>query len=149
MARTFYPTARRIDKLSKEEVLDLTFDLINAFRYVQTPLETALLMQDLLTGSEIRQLAKRLRIAKLLLKGETQRDIARQLHCSLATVTKVSIWLSRGGEGLRQIVSKLPKKYKMPEKLPSGPIEYHLPQLMIALAQYSLAKHQKVKWRHS
>lgn len=119
------------------------FDLINAFRLVKTPFETALLMQDLLTASEIKHLAKRLRIAKLLLDGETHRDIASKLHCSLATVTKISIWLNQGGEGLRETVARLPTRYPMPKNLPKKPIEFQLPQVLLALAQYSLATHQK------
>ncbi len=140
---TYYPKPKRLDKLSKEKQLDLMFDLINAFRLVKTPFETALLIQDLLTASEIKHLAKRLRIAKLLLSGEIQRDIAEKLHCSLATVTKVSIWLNQGGEGLREIIAKLPERYPIPKKLPKKPIEFQLPQVLLALAQYSVATHQQ------
>lgn len=143
----YYPTPKRLEKLSKEEQLDLMFDLINAFRLVNTPFETALLIQDLLTASEIKHLAKRLRIAKLLIAGETQRDIAGKLHCSLATVTKVSIWLNQGGEGLKQIVDKLPSRYSMPKKLPRKPIEFQLPQVLLTTAQYTLARRQQKQIR--
>ena len=139
----YYSKAKRIEKLSKVELLDLFFDLINAFRLAKTPLETTFLIQDLLTATEIKNLAKRLRIAKLLLSGMTQREIARKLHCSLATVTKVSIWLDQKGEGLKKAIAKLPKRYNFPKKLPRGPIEYHLPQVIIALVEYSLATRQK------
>ena len=142
---TYYPKAKRFEKLSKEELLDLFFDLINAFRLVKTPIETTLLIQDLLTASEIKNLAKRLRIAKLLLVGSTQREIVQKLHCSLATVTKVSIWLDQKGEGFKNVVSKLPARYKFPKKLPPGPLEYHLPQILMAVVDNSLAKHQKDK----
>lgn len=121
---TYYPRPKRLEKMSKEDQLDLMFDLINAFRLVKTPLETALLMQDLLTASEIKHLAKRLRIAKLLLDSETHRDIAGQLHCSLATVTKVSIWINQGGEGLKDVIAKLPGRYPTPKNLPKKPIEF-------------------------
>lgn len=140
---TFYPTVKRIEKLSKEDQLDLMFDLINAFRLVKTPLETALLMQDLLTASEIKHLAKRLRIARLLLNNETHRDIAKKLHCGLTTVTKVSMWLHQGGEGLKDVISRLPARYPIPDNLPKKPIEFQLPQALLALAQYSLATHQQ------
>ena len=55
---------RRLDLLPKDKQLDLVFDLINAFRIVKTPLETAFLIQDLLTANEVKNLATRLRIAK-------------------------------------------------------------------------------------
>ncbi|KKQ97846.1 MAG: TrpR like protein, YerC/YecD [Candidatus Woesebacteria bacterium GW2011_GWB1_39_12] len=142
---TYYTNPKRIEKFSREEQLDLLFDLVSAFSSVKTPFENALLMQDLLTASEIKNLAKRLRIAKLLIADENQRDISKKLHCSLATVTKVSIWLNEGGEGLKEAVSKLPKRYTYPKKLPPVPIEFHLPQAIIALSQYSLAKKQGKK----
>lgn len=140
---TYFSTEPRLEKFSRKELLDLTFDLINAFRLVKTPMQTALLMQDLLTASEIKQLAKRLRIAKLLISGaNTQREISKELHCSLATVTKVSAWLNRGGEGLRMVVTKLPKKYELPEKLPRMPLEFQLTQALLTLAQYKASKNQ-------
>lgn len=139
---TFYPKTTRLERLSKEEILDLSLDLINAFRLVKTHFQTALLLQDLLTAAEIKNLAKRLRIAKFLLAGSTQREIADKLHCSLATVTKVNVWLNRGGEGFKGIISKLPERYKMPKNLPPGPIEYNLPQVLLLLTQYALAKRQ-------
>ena len=140
--RTYYPTQVRIEKLSRKEILNLTFDLINAFRIVKTPFETALLMQDLLTASEIKHLAKRLRIAKLLIQGLTQRQIANEVRCSTATVIKVNAWLTRGGEGLRNVIAKLPGRYELPEKLPNIPLEFQLPQTLLALAQYSVSKKQ-------
>ena len=143
--RTYYPTQVRIEKLSRKEILNLTFDLINAFRIVKTPFETALLMQDLLTASEIKHLAKRLRIAKLLIQGLTQRQIANEVRCSTATVIKVNAWLTRGGEGLRNAITKLPGRYELPEKLPNIPLEFQLPQTLLALAQYSVSKKQTAR----
>jgi len=139
---TYYPRAKRLEKLSRKELLDLSFDLINAFRLVKTPFETSLLLQDLLTASEIKNLSKRLRIAKLLLSRENQREIARELHCSTATVTKVSFWLKEGGEGLRTVIQKLPKRYELPSDLPNIPVEFQLPRVLLSLAQYSISKKQ-------
>ena len=141
---TYYPTKPRFEKLSKNYLIDLNFDLINAFSSVKNSLETALLIQDLLTANEIRQLAIRLRIAKFLLSTDnTYREIAKELQCSPATVTKVAIWLERGGEGLKKVIAKLPTRYELPKKLPQGPIEYHLPELLLALAKYSISTSQR------
>src|SRR3972149_8053714 len=129
---TFNP--ERVEKLSRNEQLDLLFDLVNAFSSVKTPFETALLMQDLLTASEIKHLAKRLRIAKLLIQGLTQRQVAGEVRCSTATVIKVNAWLTRGGEGLRNVIAKLPGRYELPEKLPKIALEFQLPQTLLALA---------------
>lgn len=131
-------------KFSRDEQISLIFDLVNAFRLVKTPFETALLMQDLLTADEIKHLAKRLRIAKLLIDGRTHREIAEDLNCSFATVTKISIWLRQGGKGLKNIISKLPAKYDIPKDLPAIPIEFQLPKVLLATAQYLIAKKQNI-----
>lgn len=140
---TYYPTVKRRERLKREELLELMFDLLNAFRLLKTPLETAFLIQDLLTAGEIKNLAKRLRIAKLLLANKTQREIAQEVKVSTATVTKVSLWLGRGGEGFKGVISKLPKKYELPKKLPDRPLTFNLPETLLTLASYSLAKDQE------
>jgi len=140
MRKTYYLRPKRLEKLTREEKLDLMFDLVHAFRIVRNPRETALFLQDLLTANEIRNLGFRLRIAKLLLTGKTFKEIQDKIHVSSATVTKVSIWLSQGGEGLGSVIAKLPLRYNMPKNLPPGPIEYHLPQLLAGITQYNLAK---------
>lgn len=107
---TYYPKPQRLDKLSREEHEDLAFDLINAFSIVKTPVESAYLLNDLLTKKEIENLAKRLRIAKLLVNGTKQEEIIKELHCSFGTVSKVKIWLVAGSEGLNRVIARLPKR---------------------------------------
>ncbi|MEK7498087.1 MAG: YerC/YecD family TrpR-related protein [Patescibacteria group bacterium] len=128
---------------NQEKQLDLLFDLINAFSLVKTSQESALLLQDLLTAGEIRNLGQRLRIAKLLLAGETQRDISTELKCSIATVIKVKSWLDQKGDGFRNVISKLPERYMYPEKLAKKPIEFQLPEALLKVAQYGLARSQE------
>ena len=135
----------KFEKISKEEKISLMFDLINSFRIVRSPLETALFLQDLLTAKEIRNLSIRLRIAKLLLVGKNQREIIDELHTSFATINKVKVWINQGGDGFKNVIGKLPLKWDIPKKLPRGPIEYHLPQTLIALAQYGVARNQDKK----
>ena len=133
---------KKFEGLSKEEKVDLMFDLINSFAMVKKPVETALFLQDLLTPNEIRNLSVRLRIAKLLLNGITHREIQKEIHTSLATITKVRNWLEEGGDGFKNVIARLPLKWEIPEKLPSGPIEFHLPQTLLATVQYAVAKSQ-------
>lgn len=143
MARTYYPPIKRLEKLSRQELLDLMFDLINALRIVRTPMETAFLIQDLLTADEIKDLAKRLRIAKLLLQNRTQREIAQIVKVSPATVNKVNLWMERGGEGFKRVISKLPKRYEMPKGLPPRPLTFNLPDTLLTLGAFGLAKNQQ------
>lgn len=121
---------KRLDKFSKTEQEDLVFDLINAFSLANNPLDSALLLQDLLTEVEVKNLAKRLRIAKLLLDGETHEEIVDQLHCSFATITKVRLWLDNAGEGLKKVIKRLPQRRKVnvPKRTPG--IGYGLPSIL-------------------
>lgn len=141
----FYPKAKRPEKFSRNEQLELIFDLINSFRIVKNPIETADFLQDLLTAKEIKNLAKRLRIAKLLLSGLTHEEITRHLHCSYASVAKVSLWLNQGGEGFRKVIAKLPSKYNFPKNLPPIPLEFQPPKAILTTIQYALAKSQNAK----
>lgn len=120
---------KKIERLTKAERADLAFDLINAFSLVRNPLTTSLLLQDLLTAAEIKNLSKRLRIAKLILSGKKQEEIIDDLHCSFATISKVRQWLDEGGAGFRQTIEKLPKKTK-PFKLERSYLGYGFPQLL-------------------
>lgn len=122
---------KRFDKLSPQEQEDLIFDLINAFTLIKSPVETALLLQDLLTEKEVRNLAKRLRIAKLILAGRTNDEMVREMHCSIATISKVRMWLENAGEGFRKVIQQLPKRRKVykPKKTPG--VGYGLPQILL------------------
>ncbi len=140
MGRTFYTNRKKIDKLTNEEKLDLMLDLIYAFGIVKRSDETAVFMQDLLTANEVRNLSVRLRIAKLLLAGLTYQEIIDTVHTSNTTIHKVSVWLEQGGEGFKNVIAKLPLKWKKPKNLPRGPIEFHLPELLLAIAQYKLSE---------
>ncbi len=146
MGRDHYRGKGHTRTIPLGEIIDLYYDLINALKLVHTSEETVELIQDLLTANEILNLATRLRIAKLLLLGKTQREISEKLHCSIATVTKVSIWIEHGGKGFKNVISKLPVKYKLPQnKHYNTPLQYHLPQSLMDLVQYSLAKKQNRK----
>ena len=121
--------SKKIERLTKEEQADLAFDLINAFSLIKNPLSASLFLQDLLTQAEVKNLSKRLRIAKLVLSGYRQEEIIKELHCSFATIAKVKDWLDEGGDGFRETIRKLPKKTK-PFKLERGYLGYGWPQLL-------------------
>lgn len=110
MGRKLYlQKEKRIDKLSKNEQQEMVYDLINALTQAKSISDAALFLQDLLTKTEMKTLAKRLRIAKLLLKGMTYEQIEKNIHASHGTIAKIAIWLSERGEGFRKVVKSLPK----------------------------------------
>lgn len=136
---------KKIEKFTLEEQYDLLFDLINSFNLMKSPFDSALLLQDLLTETEIKNVSKRLRIAKLLLSGKTQEEISKELHCSFATVAKISAWLNAGGEGIKKVIQQLPKRKKVykPKKIPG--FGYTLPQIIAhAISAYSKNKQNKM-----
>lgn len=48
----------------------------------------------------------------MLLEGWTHNEIVEVLHCSFATIAKVSIWLEEAGLGLKEVIKKLPERQK-------------------------------------
>lgn len=111
MASKFqFDSIKRIDKLAKRDQDDLVSDLIHALVQARSVDDVVTFLQDLLTKNELRVLAKRLGIAKLLLKGMTYEEIEQKLHVSHGTVAKIAAWLSQSGEGFRRIIQRLPRQ---------------------------------------
>lgn len=129
-------------RLSEDIKIDLVFDLVNSFRFLDEPEKIANFLEDLLTPTEIRNLSVRLRIAKLLLAGKSQREISTALHTSLVTTNKVSNWLRRSGKGFKEVIEKLPMKWNKPGSFPKGPLEYHLPELIASSAVLFISNSQ-------
>lgn len=117
-------------KLNQREQADLYFDLINAFAMADSPLSAAQLLQDLLTPTELYNLSKRLRIAKLLEKEKTYQEIINQLKCSHGTIAKVKAWLEESEFRLSNLIKKLPKRRKK-FKFKRHYHGYGLPQILI------------------
>ena len=134
---------QKIEKLSNDEKINLMFDLVNSFKNLNNDNEIANFLEDLLTANEIKNLSIRLRIAKFLIMGKSQREIVQEVRSSLATVNKVNIWLEKGGDGFRKVIAKLPLKWDKPTKIPHGLIEFHLPELLLATGQYVVADSQE------
>jgi uncharacterized protein YerC len=108
-----YQRPKRYEKLSKSEQEELLLDLIYAFSLVRSPQDSALLIQDLLTEYEVKNLAKRLRVAKLLLQGQKYEEIKEKVHVSKATIAKIAVWLENRGEGFKKIIKKIPEPTKV------------------------------------
>lgn len=121
----------------------MVFDLVNAFALIKDSVQAALLIQDLLTEAEVKNLAKRLRIAKLVIGGKTVEDITKELHCSAATVSKVRLWIDNAGTGLRNVINKLPKQREVfkPRKIPG--VGYGLDQIILHYSSLYLQKSEK------
>lgn len=112
MKRLYFQKSKRVEKLTQKEQGELILDLVNAMVSAKNVGDAALFLQDLLTKSEMKILAKRLRIAKLLIAGMDYREIEQNLHVGHTTIAKIAAWLAERGEGFRKTISNLPKQAK-------------------------------------
>jgi len=87
--------------------LDKLSDLLSLFKNKK---DLANFLSDILSVAEIKDLAKRIKIAQLLhQKKLSYKEIAEKLKTSTTTVTRVAHWLKHGKGGLRKIIAKIVK----------------------------------------
>jgi TrpR-related protein YerC/YecD len=66
--------------------------------------------EDLCTISEIKALAQRLEVAKMLKNGVTYTEIAEKTGASTATISRVNRCLNYGADGYKLVIERLGKK---------------------------------------
>ena len=66
--------------------------------------------EDLCTISEIKALAQRLEVAKMLKNGVTYTEIAEKTGASTATISRVNRSLNYGADGYSMIIERLEKQ---------------------------------------
>lgn len=150
----------RYSKIPKKEKEELLMEFCEAISTLKNPQEIMNFLTDLLTKQEIIMLAKRIKIAKLLLEGRNYREIEGILKVGLGTVARISQWLSEGGEGFRLITERTKKEKPKPPTswdLAMGdwrkfrrryPLMFW-PQLLIEDIIRAMNKRQKEKIRHA
>lgn len=65
--------------------------------------------EDISTVSELRSLAQRLEVAKMLQANQTYGDIAGKTGASTATISRVKRCLNYGADGYKLVLSRLPE----------------------------------------
>ena len=100
----------RTSKLNGQIIQGLIVDLCQAIALTRDKREAAELLTDLLGRQELEMIAKRLRIAELLLENLTYEDIKAELKVSFGTIARVQLWLQSAGEGYRKIIDKTKSK---------------------------------------
>jgi len=94
------------NKLSPELRQKALLELCQAMVVVKNLPDAAKVLGDLLSEQELDMIAKRLQIAKLLLKEMTYEDIRKELNVSQHTIARVNLWLQQSGAGYRMILEK-------------------------------------------
>ena len=82
-------------------------NLISALTSVNDEEQCASFLEDLCTPGEIKAMAQRLEVAKLLDAGLVYSEIAQKTGCSAAVISRVKRALDYGRGGYRSIIDKL------------------------------------------
>lgn len=88
---------------------DLTDKLFEAILTLETVDECYRFFEDLATISEIKALAQRLEVAKMLDAGMTYEDIVAATGASTATISRVKKCLNYGADGYRVVLERINK----------------------------------------
>jgi TrpR-related protein YerC/YecD len=81
--------------------------LFDAIRTLDTRDETERFFRDLCTLSEIRDMAQRWAVVRLLEDGKHYAEISRTTGASTATITRIASWLHHGEGGYRSMLDRL------------------------------------------
>jgi TrpR-related protein YerC/YecD len=80
--------------------------LFDALLVLESRDEAAAFLRDLCTLGEIRDLAQRWTVARLLDAGFHYSEISRQTGASTATITRIASWLNHGEGGYRLLLDR-------------------------------------------
>jgi TrpR-related protein YerC/YecD len=86
---------------------DDTEALFDAILRLDAPDEVGRFFRDLCTLGELRDLAQRWAVVRLLDAGLHYADISRQTGASTATITRIASWLNHGEGGYRLMLDRL------------------------------------------
>jgi len=99
-----------VEKLNKKDIEKLFYGLCVAMAEMKNSHEAAELLRDLLSYSEVKMVAKRLKIAELVLIGKTYEEIREILKVGYGKIARVHEWLNLSGEGYRRAIKRLKEK---------------------------------------
>jgi TrpR-related protein YerC/YecD len=85
---------------------DATRDLAAAVASVRDADEALRFLRDLCTVNELRELAARWEVARMLDDGASYHDISDRTGASSATISRVNQWLRYGRDGYRLVLDR-------------------------------------------
>ena len=102
---------KRQKDLTKEEIIATLDALYTAASAIKGRNEVKLFLRDLLTSSERIMLGRRIIIARMLIAGESYREIGRRLRVGNNTIRRVERWLEDQFPGFEKAVKEMEKEY--------------------------------------
>jgi TrpR-related protein YerC/YecD len=81
--------------------------LLDAVVRLEDREEVAAFLRDLCTLGELRDLAQRWAVVRLLHQGLHYADISKRTGASTATITRIASWLNHGEGGYQSMLAKL------------------------------------------
>ena len=94
--------------------------LLDAFVRLEDRQEAARFLRDLCTLNELRDMAQRWAVARLLDDGLHYAQISRETGASTATITRIASWLNHGEGGYREALQRLAEARKAGIPYPAG-----------------------------
>lgn len=106
--------AAALNSKIKDEITDKLFESILLLKNLD---ECYNFFEDLCTIAEIKALAQRLEVAKMLRDRITYTEISEKTGASTATISRVNRCLHYGADGYKTVLDRLEKKNGEPEYL--------------------------------
>lgn len=88
----------------KDPLIDKLFEAVLALK---NPAECYRFFEDISTVAELKSLAQRLEVAKMLEAGRTYGEIAEKTGASTATISRVKRSLNYGADGYKLVFHRL------------------------------------------
>ena len=92
--------------MQKSDQVDLLYEAILS---LQTKEECKAFFQDLCTFTEVKAMAQRIEVARLLDQGLIYNDILERTGTSSATISRINRALQYGSDGYRIVLDRLKK----------------------------------------
>ncbi|MGB9802310.1 YerC/YecD family TrpR-related protein [Desulfofundulus sp.] len=93
----------------KDPLLDDLFEAVLTLRDVD---ECYQFFEDICTVAELKAMAQRLAVAKMLQENRTYTEIAAQTGASTATISRVKRCLNYGADGYKLVLARLGREGK-------------------------------------
>ena len=105
-------------RLTFRERQKLLSEFWTAVFLLETVEETRSFFKDLLSETEEVMLARRLKIARLILEGKSYGAIEKTMHAGPGTIASVHAWLDGGFGGYVRAIQKLKREQRNRRELP-------------------------------